>query len=252
MLQKEYTEYEKQNISVCESRAAALVQIAQVANQPGIIDAEKTITDVVSTYKKHENEYLLENITYSFFQSAVESDFGVFEGMIATYNQADADMGGIVSIGDYTSKIVGKNIVVTYNLIGTTANGTFKFTFENDVFGKLTGAEAAAKLTIGQNLKKAGGGMKNAALNTVLGMGTVFIVLILISFIISGFSLFNSKDKPKKETAPVEVPTLAVEENLADDTELVAVIMAAISAYEGNTSTDGFVVRSIRRANRRN
>ena len=39
------------------------------------------------------------------------------------------------------------------------------------------------------------------------------------------------------------------EEELADDTELVAVITAAICTYEG-TSADGFVVRSIRRADR--
>ena len=38
-----------------------------------------------------------------------------------------------------------------------------------------------------------------------------------------------------------------VEENLVDDLELVAVIAAAIAAYEG-TSADGLVVRSIRRA----
>ena len=45
-----------------------------------------------------------------------------------------------------------------------------------------------------------------------------------------------------------------VVEELTDDTELVAVIMAAISAYESANggSADGFVVRSIRRANRRN
>ena len=36
------------------------------------------------------------------------------------------------------------------------------------------------------------------------------------------------------------------EENLADDGELVAVIAAAIAAAEG-TTTDGFVVRSIKR-----
>ena len=35
-------------------------------------------------------------------------------------------------------------------------------------------------------------------------------------------------------------------EELSDDTELVAVIAAAIAAAEG-TSTDGFVVRSIKR-----
>ena len=38
-------------------------------------------------------------------------------------------------------------------------------------------------------------------------------------------------------------------EDLTDDYELVAVIAAAIAASEGAASTDGFVVRSIRRAN---
>ena len=38
------------------------------------------------------------------------------------------------------------------------------------------------------------------------------------------------------------------EGDLVDDTELVAVISAAIAAYEGNTSADGFVVRSIRKS----
>ena len=40
-------------------------------------------------------------------------------------------------------------------------------------------------------------------------------------------------------------------EELADDTELVAVIAAAIAAFEGKQSTDGFVVRSIRKARRK-
>ena len=39
------------------------------------------------------------------------------------------------------------------------------------------------------------------------------------------------------------------EENLTDDLELVAVIAAAIAASEGAASTDGFVVRSIRKSN---
>ena len=39
----------------------------------------------------------------------------------------------------------------------------------------------------------------------------------------------------------------AQEEPEADDTELVAVIAAAIAASEGAASTDGFVVRSIRK-----
>ena len=41
--------------------------------------------------------------------------------------------------------------------------------------------------------------MATALLNTLLGMGTVFIVLIFISFIISLFGLINKvANKPKK------------------------------------------------------
>ena len=103
--------------------------------------------------------------------------------------------------------------------------------------------------------------MLKAAMNTVIGMGTVFAVLILICLIISCFSFiskFEAKQKQKTDvkaastdvkSAPV-VAQIAEEEELADDTELVAVIAAAIAAYEGSGSTDGFVVRSIRKSNK--
>ena len=92
-------------------------------------------------------------------------------------------------------------------------------------------------------------------------MGTVFVVLIFISFIISLFkyiSVFENRKKAKKEavatpaasTQEAAAPVVAEEEDLADDLELVAVITAAIAASEG-TSTDGLVVRSIRKVNNR-
>ena len=97
--------------------------------------------------------------------------------------------------------------------------------------------------------------MFKAFLNTVIGMGTVFVVLILISLIISCFTLvskFEAKQK-KEEPAPAAAPVveqIAAKEELSDDTELVAVIAAAVAAYEGAASTDGFVVRSIRKSNK--
>ena len=110
-----------------------------------------------------------------------------------------------------------------------------------------------------------GESMERAALNTLLGMGTVFVVLILICFLISCFkviSVFENRNKnkkadeaeaPKAEPAPAPVsvePAPVQEENLADDLELVAVIAVAIAASEGRTTTDGLVVRSIRKANK--
>ena len=102
-------------------------------------------------------------------------------------------------------------------------------------------------------------GPGEAVMNTLIGMGTVFVVLILISFIISGFSLISKAQakggkKEAKETKEVAadpvVAQIAAKEELSDDAELVAVIAAAIAAYEGAGSTDGFVVRSIRKSNK--
>ena len=47
-----------------------------------------------------------------------------------------------------------------------------------------------------------------------------------------------------------DASTICVVENVQDDLELVAVISAAIAAATG-TSADGFVVRSVRKVNRR-
>lgn len=98
--------------------------------------------------------------------------------------------------------------------------------------------------------------MLNAALNTLMGMGTVFIILILISLLIGCFKFipqiqekFSKKNK-QPAAAPAAAPVVAApveEEEETSDEELIAVIAAAIAASEGSTSTDGFVVRSIRR-----
>ncbi|MCI8373462.1 MAG: hypothetical protein HFI75_13945 [Lachnospiraceae bacterium] len=101
------------------------------------------------------------------------------------------------------------------------------------------------ELTLGEILKKAG-------INTLLGMGTVFLVLILISIIIWCLGFVSKIEKPAAvpaAPAPAPIPVPAVEESeedVTDDTELIAVISAAIAAYEG-TSAEGFQVRSIKR-----
>lgn len=103
--------------------------------------------------------------------------------------------------------------------------------------------------------------MVKALYNTLMGMGTVFGVLIFIIFIISLFkyiSIFENRMKviPEEETvltaepvtaAPVTPAETEAAAELVNDLELVAVITAAIAASQ-NTSTDGLVVRSIKRA----
>ena len=95
--------------------------------------------------------------------------------------------------------------------------------------------------------------MTKAAMNTAMGMGTVFVMLIIISLIISCFSLVNKAQKKAEDkkaanapapVAPAAAPVAAASQT--DDLELVAVISAAIAAATGS-STDDFVVRSIKR-----
>ena len=127
-------------------------------------------------------------------------------------------------------------------------SATLNLIFDED--GVVTTGSIDPIYSFGEILEKAG-------LNTVIGMGTVFVILIFISFVIAALPKFTAlienagKKKeapaPAPKAAPAPVATPAAEEELVDDLELVAVISAAIAAYTGSSS-DGFVVRSIKRS----
>lgn len=103
-------------------------------------------------------------------------------------------------------------------------------------------------------------GIGEALLNTVIAMATVFIVLILISIIIFLLKyvpkLFDRKktEQAVKPEPPAkkEVPVVAQKPAANNDTQIVAVIMAAIaSQMETETGVpvpaDGLVIRSIKK-----
>ena len=99
--------------------------------------------------------------------------------------------------------------------------------------------------------------MAKAGMNTLMGMGTVFVVLIFIAFLISRFKYIsqlenwfrNRKEKDKTVAAEVDEPVVIEEEaEEVDDLALVAVITAALAASL-EVSPDKLIVRSIRRKN---
>ncbi len=112
--------------------------------------------------------------------------------------------------------------------------------------------------TVREKLAKAG-------LNTLIGMGTVFMVLIFIICIIALFKyvrIFEEKltKSPKKEAPPAVDSALpaAAEANALQEEELLAVITAAIAAYEADKQKEsqgqedgGLIVRSLRRPDRK-
>ena len=84
--------------------------------------------------------------------------------------------------------------------------------------------------------------LANALQNTVLGMGTVFVMLIAIALIIYCFKIIPVIQEKFAKKAPV----VAAPVQETDDLELVAVIAAAIAASE-NVPVDSFRVRTIKR-----
>lgn len=106
--------------------------------------------------------------------------------------------------------------------------------------------------------------MAEATVNTIIGISVVFLALLFISFVISLFKYINKfeqkladkkagKAAPAPQQAPAPAPVVEAAPE-TDDLELIAVITAAIHAYEeaqGNTVTGDLVVRSIKKRNSR-
>ena len=118
------------------------------------------------------------------------------------------------------------------------------------VFDGSTGAPTSLTVDVQYSMAET---LRRAVMNTIMGIAIVFIVLIFLSFLIYLFRFIPNPEAKKKAqaAAPAPAPVAApVVEEPADDTELIAVIAAAIAAAEG-TTTDGFVVRSIRKINRK-
>lgn len=163
------------------------------------------------------------------------------------------EFGAYVGVKEYEGG-VEKDGEVTYDVVYEFEKHDMRLSLVYDSHDIVTTVTADPIYSTGEILQKAG-------MNTLLGMGVVFAVLILISLIISCFNFipaierkFSKKKAAEKKAAvpaaPAAVapaPAAAAETAVPDDLELVAVITAAVAASMGTTSTDGFVVRSIKR-----
>ena len=165
----------------------------------------------------------------------------------SSWDSAQEDIGEFVEILEENAQINDDGFIVNLKIKGTVHDANIEIIFDDEML--LTSMSTNVVYSFGELMAK-------AAMNTLLGMGTVFVVLILISLIISCFTFIpkiqaSFTKKPQQPQQPVAAPApvavAAVEEEEADDLELVAVIAAAISASQGAASTDGFVVRSIRK-----
>jgi len=192
------------------------------------------------------------NSIYQIYSMGAEADYAENE---VAYNGIQSFAGAMSDIGNYLGTEGGTvEFSEDETIIRININGS-----DHSAVAEIVLDDTLAYTSIATNVNySTGEKMEKAALNTLLGMGTVFVVLILISLIISLFSfipkLTAKKKEPQKaqaEKANDVVAQISEKEELSDDLELVAVISAAVAAYEGSGSTDGFVVRSIRKAHKK-
>ena len=184
---------------------------------------------------------------YQFMQSGLRFTPENFSAAVASWKAGVEECGAYIGHGDFIYTASGEGLEVSTHVEYENREAEVVFEFDEKLY--LESVNVNAEFSTGEILKKAG-------LNTLLGMGTVFAGLIFISIIISLFKFIPSGNKKPAQAAPAKAETVPVVEETVeetDDLELIAVISAAIAAAEG-TSTDGFVVRSIRRrpANRWN
>lgn len=203
--------------------------------------AETNVTQLAA-FTRDELEMAAASITDELTLKLVEGwmvtteNLGTFEGLDEL---VVAKANGTVTVDQYVN-YPGRQVIVSF---------VWNYDYELEQL-IVTDVTVDLVYTMGEKMEK-------AALNTLMGMGTVFGVLVLISLVIYCFrfigNLQNLGKKKETEAKKAEVKAVEIkaaevieEVPLTDDLELVAVITAAIAASEG-TSTDSFVVRSIHR-----
>lgn len=219
---------------------------------------KNTADFMVTLLNTEENEALLEEFENSsefdleYYCFVFKSQYGVsiqadeLLSMIQSWEAAIGECGAYVTCAEYVVETTSDGYIVTTEAEYEDRNATIQFSYDEDC--TLESLDISAKYQMNEILTKAG-------LNTLLGMGTVFAVLIFLAFLISlmkyipkAMEWFKNSKAEKAFEGQDENDDEEVLEvvSVTDDLELVAVITAAIAAQSG-TSSDGFVVRSIKR-----
>ena len=206
-------------------------------------DAESFLHEL---YKMDEGELIQESMNAQQYGQPV-----IAEG-INSFITTKESVGDLVSIDKIATAYEDGNYVVKLYYSGTLGKAEFAIGISEET-NNLVAVSFLPRYSLAEKMEK-------AALNTILGMGTVFIILIFISFLISLFkyiSVFENKLKSKKNAKPVvndivensEPQNTENHESLVDDLELIAVITAAIAEFS-NTDAANLIVRSIKRVKR--
>lgn len=243
------------------------VQAAEDYDAKVMEDVARAAFDEWNTRKSEMYELLnedLDSVKAMYLQYGMtEEDFDNMVTSITSWKNADEEFGlckEITSVESVAPNAEDENYINVVLVVKSEKANLFvtipvnkTSTVDSPLYNGY-GIKLEEKMSMGQKMSKAG-------LNTLMGVGLVFVLLVVISLLISCLGLVGKIGQKKPEPkAPAATPAPApaapvaeapVEENLVDDGELVAVITAAIMASMGDgvmeVPADGLVIRSIRR-----
>ena len=207
------------------------------------------IQDFFSTYILSMDPTTLYDAVDFYRQNNMESVADMYEYWI----EKQPTLGDFVAFGDFS--IDDEQGFISAVQVVTFENGKIEFEMIQDVNTDDPVLHLRDHVEASRDLGQV---MSKAAMNTLMGVGTVFVVLAVMIILISLFKYVNlieksmqKKDEDNGLAAPDFVEQIAERETnsaaaVTSDTELIAVIAAAIAAATGD-DTDSFVVRSIKR-----
>ncbi len=238
--------------ALCFALALSVLTLAACGNSSK--DTVEPIDPSVKSALEEQAKQYAEQSIYALSDAEIESqiksayktkDEITYNGLTNYLNDKDR-LGTFVSVDDAVASKTEDGYSIVIN--STFEKRTLKLTLGlNELTGKTTEMTFEPHYSLAEQMEDAGA-------NLAVGMGTVFVVLIFIAWVISLFKYISVFEKKMKgEKAPAGAPKAAAPAPKAaapapaakQDDVMQAVIAAAIAAYEADTagaqSENGFV-----------
>ena len=187
-------------------------------------------------------------------QAEAQMDDPVYGPAFSGWENALRDIGEVQGIEGKSCYFTKKDGTVIVNVKGSRHDADVVFTMESaDQAYVVTAITTNVEYSMNEQIEQAG-------MNTVLGMGTTFAILILLALVITVFGTIMNKavgkavKSAKKETAPMPAPVPetvepTVEKSAggteAEGDELIAVLAAAVAASESNEELTAVIAAAV-------
>ena len=216
------------------------------------------LTQLADALTGYSDEQILE--LQAQLQAQVDADRDnkqakVLLDFVNDWMEIKAEMGEVTGYGEFSYEKTGKSLTTVLPLKTSGRDAKIIAVYRTYDMSSPTAVNAELVYTFSEMVGQ-------AALNVVIGICTVFIILVIIALAIYAFNIipYIQKKMEYKKSEKIDIDDEDDKVTIVsgqqknqkavvpaeDDSELIAVIAAAIAASEGVT-TDDFVVKSIRR-----